>query len=143
MVSIFSVKLSLKVEYACRVLAQLAYCYKVGELTHIEQLAIAEQIPKNYLVQILSELRSGGIITSRRGKQGGYALVREPDKISLYEIIKVVDAELLEARFTSNGQSGAKVANVWEHISVDFQKIVARYTLKSFLPEDRAIMYHI
>lgn len=136
-------KLSLKVEYACRVLAQLARCYKEGHLTHIEDLAEAEAIPKNYLVQILSELRSGGLITSRRGKQGGYALVREPEKISLHEIIQVVDAELLELRFTKKGQSGPKVAAVWQKISDDFEKTTGQYTLQSFMPDDTSLMYHI
>jgi hypothetical protein len=39
-------------------------------------LAGIEAVPANYLVQILSELRNGGLITSRRGKQGGYMLAR-------------------------------------------------------------------
>lgn len=136
-------KLSLKVEYACRVLAQLARRYREGGLVHIEDLAEAEHIPKNYLVQILSELRSGGIITSRRGKQGGYALIREPEQISLFDIIKVVDSELLELRFTQSGQSGARVSEVWQSISNDFHKTVSNYTLKSFVPDDGAFMYHI
>lgn len=136
-------KLSLKVEYACRVLAQLAHCYQEGQLTHIEDLAKAEEIPKNYLVQILSELRSGGLITSRRGKQGGYALVRSPEDISLHEIIQVVDAELLELRFTKRGASGPKVAEVWQCISEDFQKLTGAYTLRSFMAEDTGHMYHI
>ena len=63
-------KLSLKVEYACRVLSQLALNYQEGVLTHIDELAQAEDVPKNYLVQIMSELRNGGLIISRRGKQG-------------------------------------------------------------------------
>ena len=69
-------KLSVKVDYACRVLAQLARTYGTDELAHIEELAQVEAVPANYLVQILSELRNGGLILSRRGKQGGYALAR-------------------------------------------------------------------
>ena len=72
-------KLSVKVEYACRVLAQLARLHGCGELAHIEKLAKTEAVPANYLVQILSELRGGNLIVSRRGKQGGYALARAPD----------------------------------------------------------------
>lgn len=136
-------KLSLKVEYACRVLAQLARRYKDGDLVHIEDLADAEVIPKNYLVQILSELRSGGLITSRRGKQGGYALIRPPEEISLHEIILVVDAELLELRFSKSGQSGPHVAAVWQRISQDFHDLTSKYTLQSFTPQDGGNMYHI
>ena len=79
-------KLPHKLEYACRVFAQLGRTYGQDSLVHIEELAKAESIPANYLVQILKDLRSGGLIISKRGKQGGYALSREPEKLSLIHI---------------------------------------------------------
>ena len=48
-----AVKLSHKLEYACRVLAQLARTQGQNRLAHIDALAEAEKIPANYLVQIL------------------------------------------------------------------------------------------
>jgi hypothetical protein len=74
----FSVKISVKTAYACRVLAQIARLHGTGELAHVEALAKVEAVPPNYLAQILSELRDGGLITSRRGKSGGYALAGRP-----------------------------------------------------------------
>lgn len=136
-------KLSLKVEYACRVLGQMGKHYGCKNLIHIEELAQKEAVPKNYLVQILSELRGGGLIVSRRGKQGGYALIRPPEEITLYEIIQVVDSELLERRFTTQGQSGLKVAEVWKTISLAFESMTREYTLKSFSADDTDQMYHI
>ena len=96
-------KLSHKLEYACRVLAQLGRSYGQEKLAHIDRLAEAEAIPANYLVQILNELRTSGLITSKRGKQGGYALAHEPGKISLAQIIHAVDSELLERSFDTDG----------------------------------------
>ncbi len=55
------VKLSVKVDYACRVLAQLARLQGREELAHIEELAKIEAVPATYLVQILGELRNGGL----------------------------------------------------------------------------------
>ncbi|MFA5263277.1 MAG: Rrf2 family transcriptional regulator, partial [Opitutaceae bacterium] len=75
-------KLSVKVSYACRVLAQIARLHGTGELAHVESLSQAESVPANYLAQILSELRDGGLICSRRGKQGGYTLARAPEQIT-------------------------------------------------------------
>ena len=86
-------KLSVKVDYACRVLAQMAKYHGTSELAQIELLAEVEAVPANYLVQILSELRNGGIIISRRGKQGGYALARSPDDITLYDIVKLIEGD--------------------------------------------------
>ena len=57
-------KISRKLEYACRVLAQLGRHQGVGSLVHIDLLAQAESIPSNYLVQILNELRTSGLISS-------------------------------------------------------------------------------
>ena len=88
-------KLSLKVEYACRVLAQLSRTYGNNKFSHIDALAKMEEIPANYLVQILNELRNGGLINSRRGKQGGYSLAKPPSEITLYEVVTVIDGELL------------------------------------------------
>ena len=88
-------KLPVKVDYACRVLEQLGKTHPTGKLMHIDELAKAEAVPQNYLVQILSELRSGGLITSRRGKQGGYALVKDPSEVTVYAVVRVVDSDLL------------------------------------------------
>ena len=43
-----------------------------------------------WLAQILGELRNGGLVQSRRGKQGGYLLGRPPEEISFFEIIALI-----------------------------------------------------
>jgi Rrf2 family protein len=98
----------LKVEYACQVLAQLGYTVNSPELPHIDDLAEAESIPSNYLVQILNELRTAGLINSKRGKQGGYALARKPSEISLYDIVKAVEGEVLAHSSAGDGASSKK-----------------------------------
>lgn len=124
-------------------MAQLARSYGMGQLSHIEELAGAEEIPQNYLVQILNELRNGGLIHSRRGKQGGYALARAPAEVTLFEIISVVDPDLLESKVASVGQSGPRVATVWEALNRSFCSEVQQYTLSEFLPKEGGDMYYI
>ena len=137
------VKLSRKLEYACRVLAQLARTHGQDKLAHIDALAEAEKIPANYLVQILNELRNAGLIVSKRGKQGGYALSRAPQRIGLEEIVTAVDGELLERNFEDEGHSGARVAAIWGEIGVDFKKKISGYTLEAFVVESDSEMYYI
>ena len=138
------VKLSHKLEYACRVLAQLGRTYGQDKLAHIETLATAEVIPANYLVQILNELRGAGLIVSKRGKQGGYALARAPRKISLTQIVEAVDGELLERSFEDSGHSGARVASIWSDVGECFEAKVATYTLDDFIVKDADVeMYYI
>lgn len=137
-------KLSHKLEYACRVLAQLGRRYGQDKLAHIETLATAEAIPANYLVQILNELRGAGLIISKRGKQGGYALARAPQKIALTEIVEAVDGELLERSFEDSGHSGARVASIWSDVGECFEAKLHAYTLDDFIVKDAdAEMYYI
>lgn len=126
-------KLSLKVEYACQVLAQLGYTYGRPELPHIEELARAEAVPSNYLVQILNELRTAGLIRSRRGKQGGYALLREPESITLREVVEAVEGEVLAHRSSGSGASSEKAVRVWDEISSRFEGLLEEYTVRHFM----------
>ena len=136
-------KLSLKVEYACRVLAQLSRSYGSKPFSRIDELAEQEEIPANYLVQILSDLRNGGLIISRRGKQGGYRLAKPPTEITLFDIISVMEGELLGVNLGSSGWSGQGVSKVWAEVVEALSEKTKSYTLESFLPEESEDMYYI
>lgn len=136
-------KLSVKVDYACRVLAQLARHHEAGGLSHIEELAKIEAVPANYLVQILSELRNGGLIVSRRGKQGGYALARRPEQITLYDIVRLIEGDLLELSGSAEGQSGRRVLQVWRDVRAAFELKCKSYTLDMLVARGPGEMYYI
>ncbi|MGA2443943.1 MAG: Rrf2 family transcriptional regulator [Opitutaceae bacterium] len=136
-------KLSVKVDYACRVLAQLARHHGEGRLAHIEELAKIEAVPANYLVQILSELRNGGLITSRRGKQGGYVLSRPPEKITLYDIVKLIEGDLLGLGGNADGQSGRRVQQVWRDVRATLEARCKSYTLDMLVVKGPGEMYYI
>ena len=136
-------KLSVKVDYACRVLAQLARHHGEGRLAHIEELAGIEAVPANYLVQILSELRNGGLISSRRGKQGGYLLARAPEKITLYDIVRLIEGDLLEPSGNADGQSGKRVQQVWRDVRTTLEGKCKGYTLDMLVPKGPGEMYYI
>jgi Rrf2 family cysteine metabolism transcriptional repressor len=136
-------KLSLKLEYACRAMAQLGLVYGQGGLVHVESLADNERIPPNYLVQILNDLRNAGLVRSRRGKSGGYALARAPEAISLREIIEVVEPELLEDRVVGDGVCGETVAGIWRGIAASFCEAIDSHMLADLMPKGRVEMYYI
>jgi Rrf2 family transcriptional regulator, cysteine metabolism repressor len=137
------VKLSVKVNYACRVLAQIARLHGTAQLAHVESLAQAESAPANYLAQILSELRDGGLITSRRGKQGGYALARAPEKISLLDIVKLVEGEVLEINNDSRGESSKRLQQVWAEVNKAMEEKLSTYTLDKLVSKNHDEMYYI
>ncbi|MDR1010479.1 MAG: Rrf2 family transcriptional regulator [Opitutaceae bacterium] len=134
-------KLSVKVDYACRVLVHLAKIYQSDELAHIDDMARLEEVPANYLVQILSELRNGGLIVSRRGKQGGYALARAPEAISLLDIMEVIEGEMLELPPSVGGQSGRRVNNAWKDMRTTLETRAKAITLDKLMHGTEAMYY--
>ncbi|WP_221030614.1 RrF2 family transcriptional regulator [Actomonas aquatica] len=136
-------KLSVKVDYACRVLAQMARSFGTDELSHIEDLARIEAVPANYLVQILSELRNGGLIISKRGKQGGYALARAPESVTLYDIVRLIEGEVLDLNASGEGFSGAQVDAVWQEVRETLEAKCRTCTLEQMVNRSADEMYYI
>ena len=65
-----------------------------GALAQVQETADSNAIPKKFLDQILSELRNAGLVFSKKGKGGGYALARPADQISVGQIIRVLDGPI-------------------------------------------------
>lgn len=82
-----------KTQYALLALLDLAEHYD-KEIVQIVDIVKRNQIPKNYLEQILNRLTKTGIIKSTRGKHGGYELGRRPDLISIIEIIEIIEGKI-------------------------------------------------
>jgi len=84
--------LSHKARYALRALVELAR--KDGAQMTASDLSVAADAPRKFLEAILLELSRRGLVRSRRGKFGGYALARPADSITFAEIIRVIDGPL-------------------------------------------------
>src|SRR5207247_2662338 len=82
-----------KADYAVRAAIELA---AAGEDAVVkgERLAGAQDIPLHFLENILGDLRQAGIVTTRRGPEGGYRLARPPAEISVADVIRAVDGPL-------------------------------------------------
>lgn len=60
----------------------------------VAEISAANQIPKKFLDAILGELRTAGLVHSKKGRGGGYALAKEPSHITVGEIIRALDGPL-------------------------------------------------
>ena len=136
-------KISVKVDYACRVMIELARLHGSGELAQIEHLARTEAVPANFLAQILVKLRNHGLITSRRGNLGGYVLARPPDEISLYDILLAVEGRCLHLSGNFEGRSGRRLKRVWDEIGETLEEKTKTYTLDQLCVKTPAEMYYI
>jgi Rrf2 family protein len=84
--------ISQKAKYALRALVALAQA-KDGSLV-TSQIAEKHRIPRKFLEQILVELKRDGIVQSRRGKAGGYALLKPADMITFGHVLRLIDGPL-------------------------------------------------
>ncbi len=88
-------KLSKKGEYALRSLINLGIAAEVGRsLVQVSELAENEQIPGKFLEQIMQALKEAGFVASERGKFGGYRLAKPAGKITIGEVVRVLDGPL-------------------------------------------------
>ena len=83
-------KLTSRSEYALLALVYLARSNATGYVS-AETIAEAQKIPAKFLEQILLALRHGGLLTSKRGVGGGYALRVEASRITVGEVIRIMD----------------------------------------------------
>jgi Rrf2 family protein len=88
-------KLSRKGEYALRSLINLGIAAEVGrDLVQVSELAEYEQLPIKFLEQIMQALKAGGIVTSVRGKFGGYRLAKASREITIGSVVRLIDGPL-------------------------------------------------
>ena len=89
-------RVSAKVDYALRAMVELAA--NPDGLTTSEQLASAQRIPPKFLESILAQLRTGGLVASQRGAEGGYRLAHPAKEINVAHIIRSLEGPLAEVR---------------------------------------------
>ncbi|GAA4821850.1 Rrf2 family transcriptional regulator [Algivirga pacifica] len=85
--------LSKKTKYALRALKHLASKYGEGPVL-ISEIANSEHISQKFLESILLELRKGRILGSKKGKGGGYYLIKEPKDVPLSEILRKIEGPI-------------------------------------------------
>jgi Rrf2 family protein len=85
--------LSQKAKYALRALLFLAEA-PPGEAVLISDIATRHHIPKKFLEQILLDLKNHGLVQSRRGRSGGYALLKSASEISFGQVLRIIDGPL-------------------------------------------------
>ncbi len=86
-------KLSKKSEYGLRALLELTRTHGTATLQR-QEIAARQHIPVEFLEQILLALKRAGLLSSRRGMKGGYALIKSPQDVTLGQVIRILDGPL-------------------------------------------------
>jgi Rrf2 family protein len=90
------VRISAKADYAVRAVVELGAAG--GSPVKGERLAAAQEIPLQFLENILGSLKRAGIVAAQRGAEGGYWLARPADQVNVAEVIRAVDGPLAAVR---------------------------------------------
>jgi len=90
-------KLSTQSRYGVRAIFDIAY-HSEGLETQVKDISRRQGISQRYLEQIFQKLRKGGIVGSRRGPTGGYFLGKEPEDITLGEVIRITEGDINPVR---------------------------------------------
>ena len=126
-------RISAKADYAVRAAAELAAAPE-GRPVKGEQLASAQGIPLKFLENILADLRNAGLVRTRRGAEGGYALTRPPAQISVADIMRAVEGPLAAVqgvRPESLHYAGAatRLPEVWVALRANLRAVLELVTL--------------
>jgi Rrf2 family protein len=128
-------KISKKAEYALRAVLAMSRGAQ-GTVFSIHSLAMDERIPLKFLEQILLILRKGGVLHSKRGAGGGYTLAKPAARISVGEIIELVDGPL---EILPGGESlSPGLTSVFRELRADMHAWLANMTLAEVLTREQA-----
>ena len=143
-------RISAKAEYACAAMLELAACHRDPQPVRIRSIAEAQGISARFLVQILLQLKTAGLVTSVRGASGGYQLARSPDVISLASIINAIEDRTIAPQSALKADSRTPAVEVllgvWHEIQKQEQRLLERLSLAELLRRIRekdALVYQI
>jgi Rrf2 family protein len=133
-----------KADYAVRAVVELAGSAQNAP-RKVDDVAQAQGIPVSFLENILTQLRSSGIVRSQRGPEGGYWLARPAGELNLAEVIRAVEGPLVGIRGqrpeeVSYSGSAESLQEVWIALRANLRSVLEQVTVEQVathkLPKD-------
>jgi Rrf2 family cysteine metabolism transcriptional repressor len=147
-------KLSTKGRYGSRAMLELALHYGEGPVS-VKEIAERQDISVRYLENLMISLLSRGLVTSVRGKGGGFTLARAPEEIRLLEVIRATEGSLSPVACVDEPEackrSGSCVTiEIWELVKQSLTDVLGSITLRDMVHKyaqkterEEALMYYI
>ena len=124
-----------KSPYAIRALSELA-AMGLETPVPIAELARRRDVPVQFLEQLFAVLRRAGLLRSQRGVKGGYTFAREPNEITVLEVVELLD-----------GPVGGGAESIFADAAAATRAVLSKYSIADVAERDRraagAVMYHI
>jgi len=122
-----------KADYAVRAVVELADSSQ-GSPRKVDEVAQAQGIPVSFLENILTQLRSAGIVRSQRGPEGGYWLAKPAGEVNLAQVIRAVEGPLVGVRGQRPEEieyvgSAESLQQVWIALRSNLRKVLEQVTV--------------
>ena len=136
-------KISTKARYAVTAMLDLALYHSRGEVLSLTVITQRRELPLPYLEQLFVKLRLADLVKSTRGAMGGFSLAKEPEMITIYDIVVAVDQPVKTTQCSMNGigctKSGALCMShyLWEDLGNTIQDFLKTTTLRHILCRNR------
>ncbi len=144
-------RISMKTDYGIRAILDLAQRYGQGSIQSAD-IAARQSIPEAYLDQLLMTLRKAGLVRSVRGPQGGHSLAKSPDKMTLGEVVAVLEGALTPIDCLNKSDEcfqskSCAMREVWHEIQSLTQNVLDSTTIEKLAQRqhdrEQQVMYYI
>ena len=126
-------KLSTRAKYGIHAMLHLAMYQGMGPQP-IKVIAEVQNVPEQYLEQLIAVLRREGLVTSVRGAQGGYNLAKPPEEITMAELVRALEGPISLSDCLSDEEYCEKACvcptkRLWERLSQSIDDVLSGVTL--------------
>ncbi|MGC9031345.1 MAG: RrF2 family transcriptional regulator [Minisyncoccia bacterium] len=131
-------RFSKKTQYGLRAMIYLARCYFKNKTCSLREISEDENIPFDFLEKIILRLKKANLIGARKGSRGGYFLIKNPEKIKISEIIKILEGTISPVLCVANEKEIAifcpqknkcLAKNLWKKIEMVLNSTLNSITL--------------
>lgn len=139
-------KISKKSQYGLRAMVYLSNPRLKDEVCPLKKISKDEEIPFDFLEKIFSKLEKASLIKAKKGVQGGYFLARNPKKIKVGEIVRILEGTMApvfciakekEKRFFCPRRRICLTKNVWQKLQDNLNLTLNSITLADLLTKGR------
>lgn len=138
-------KLSTKGRYGLKAMLDIAINGK-DQCVSLKQIAERQSLSENYLEQLISLLKKSGLLKSTRGAQGGYTLSKNPEQITVGDILRAlegslapVDCVLVNENKKCSDSNGCVTKFIWKKVTDSINDVVDNITLMDLVDEHNSL----
>ena len=138
-------KFGVGVDYSLKALVMMAERYPSAQPIRIEEIAANQKLPETYLRRLLIDLKRGGVVLSQKGPSGGYFLARHPAKITMAEVVQIIEGDFVPVECLEEGANSpcrrddvCAMREVWREVRDAVLEILGRTTLESLARQRKA-----